>query len=52
MELKSLQRKIESLKVDLIKSGEENGMNHPKTIKISQELDKVINAYMKSTEKK
>lgn len=47
-----LRNKIESLKMDLLRSSDKNGMNHPTTINVSQELDKLINAYMKLSKKK
>ncbi|QCR34428.1 hypothetical protein C1N55_06830 [Lysinibacillus sp. SGAir0095] len=35
--------KIQKLRCELIKTGMENGLNHPSTVKLSQALDKVLN---------
>lgn len=37
---------IQILRAALIKFGMENGLNHPTTLKLSQELDKLLNEYM------
>lgn len=47
-----LRKKIEGLKIKMIQSSEERGMNNHLTIHISQELDKLINEYMKIDKKK
>lgn len=47
-----LSKKIEVLKIKMIRISEEKGMNNPLTIQISQELDKLINEYMRLTQKK
>ena len=52
MTKEELQRKIEKLKADMVQSGNENGLAHPTTIQISQELDELINVYMKLIGKK
>ena len=44
---KVLSEKIKSLKIDMISTCEEKGINHSSTIRISQELDRLINEYMK-----
>ncbi len=49
---KELCEKIEYLKRRLIQTSDKNGMNHPLTIQISQELDMLINMYMKLTHEK
>ncbi|WP_370459802.1 Spo0E family sporulation regulatory protein-aspartic acid phosphatase [Oceanobacillus sp. AG] len=47
-----LSKEIEVLKIKMIRISEEKGMNNPLTIQISQELDKLINEYMRLTQKK
>lgn len=49
---KELYLKIESLKIRMIQTSNEKGMNHPLTIQISQKLDRLINEYMKLTQQK
>ncbi|MDQ0273587.1 aspartyl-phosphate phosphatase Spo0E family protein [Cytobacillus purgationiresistens] len=49
---KELCEEIIFLKRRLIQIGNENGLNHPLTIQISQKLDRLINEYMKLTQKK
>ncbi|MEI3605425.1 aspartyl-phosphate phosphatase Spo0E family protein [Pseudogracilibacillus sp. SE30717A] len=49
---KELSKKIEALKLKMIRISDENGMNNSLTIQISQELDKLINEYMELTQKK
>ena len=49
---KELSKKIETLKLQMIRISNENGMNNSLTIQISQELDKLINEYMELTQKK
>ena len=39
------QKNVETLRTAMIKSGTENGLNHPTTIKLSQNLDKLLNEY-------
>lgn len=39
------QQNVEALRSAMIKSGTENGLNHPTTIKLSQNLDKLLNEY-------
>lgn len=36
-------KNVETLRIAMIKSGIENGLNHPTTIKLSQSLDKLLN---------
>ena len=36
-------KNVETLRTAMIKSGTENGLNHPTTIKLSQRLDKLLN---------
>lgn len=36
---------IQKLRATLIKFGMENGLNHPNTLKLSQDLDKLLNEY-------
>ncbi|ATP42398.1 hypothetical protein CSE16_07740 [Solibacillus sp. R5-41] len=38
-------KKIEKLRSQLINVGMEKGLTHPNTIKISQDLDKLLNEY-------
>lgn len=40
-----IEAKIEVLRNELIETGELYGYLHPKTIKISQQLDNIINEY-------
>lgn len=47
-----LSKKINTLKKKMVQMSDEKGMNHPLTIQISQELDKLINEYMKLTQEK
>ncbi len=47
-----LENRIERLKKKMIQSGKENGLNHPLTVKLSQDLDKLINKQMKTMLKK
>lgn len=47
--LSELQNKIESLKNRMIDSGLTHGLNHGKTIQISQELDELIFEYQHLT---
>ncbi len=39
----SLSLEIEYLRTELIESGIKNGLNHPTTVYLSQELDKLLN---------
>ena len=39
-------KNVEILRNAMIKSGIENGLNHPTTIKLSQKLDKLLNEYL------
>lgn len=39
------KKNVETLRTAMIKSGNENGLNHPTTIKLSQNLDKLLNEY-------
>ncbi|MFS0877376.1 aspartyl-phosphate phosphatase Spo0E family protein [Solibacillus isronensis] len=39
------KKNVETLRTAMIKSGTENGLNHPTTIKLSQNLDKLLNEY-------
>lgn len=48
---KELYREIKSLKISLVQISKEKGMNHPHTIQASQKLDRLINEYMKLTQK-
>lgn len=52
MSKKELCVKIKSLKIRMIKTSNEKGINHHLTIQISQKLDRLINEYMKLTQKK
>jgi len=52
MSKKELCVKIKFLKTRMIKTSNEKGMNHHLTIQISQKLDRLINEYMKLTQKK
>lgn len=47
---KELSKKIEFLRINMIQTSKEKGINHPLTIQISQELDRLINEYMKLTQ--
>lgn len=49
---KELYLKINSLKIRMIQTSTEKGMNHPLTIQTSQKLDRLINEYIKLTQKK
>ncbi|MEC2073314.1 aspartyl-phosphate phosphatase Spo0E family protein [Alkalihalophilus marmarensis] len=40
-----LEGRIEKLRCEMIKSGLKNGLNHPDTIKYSQQLDMLLNRY-------
>lgn len=42
-------KNVELLRNAMIKSGIENGLNHPTTIKLSQKLDKLLNEYLNSS---
>lgn len=44
--------KIKSLNIRMIHTSNEKGMNHSLTIQTSQKLDRLINEYMKLTQKK
>ncbi|WP_256359892.1 aspartyl-phosphate phosphatase Spo0E family protein [Virgibacillus sp. Bac330] len=48
---KDLCQKIKCLKIRMIKTSKEKGMNHPLTIQTSQKLDRLINEYMNLTKK-
>ncbi|MDY0395612.1 aspartyl-phosphate phosphatase Spo0E family protein [Virgibacillus halophilus] len=43
---------MRTLQVNMIQTSDEKGMNHPLTIQISQELDRLINEYMKLRQEK
>lgn len=47
---KELHKEIMYLKRKLIQIGNEKGLNHHLTIKTSQELDRLINEYLKLTQ--
>lgn len=42
-----LERDISRLRDYMILSGMRNGLSHPETIRLSQELDKLLNKQMK-----
>ncbi len=46
MSKKELCVKIKSLKIRMIQTSNEKGINHHLTIQISQKLDRLINQYM------
>ncbi|MFL0584779.1 aspartyl-phosphate phosphatase Spo0E family protein [Solibacillus silvestris] len=41
----NIRKNVETLRTAMIKSGMENGLNHPITIKLSQNLDKLLSEY-------
>ncbi|WP_088104055.1 aspartyl-phosphate phosphatase Spo0E family protein [Halalkalibacter urbisdiaboli] len=43
--LLQLESKITYLRLKLISTGQMKGLNHPDTIKCSQELDHILNEY-------
>lgn len=45
VERKSLERKLEQVRQRMIRSGIENGLQSPKTIRLSKELDHILNQY-------
>jgi len=49
---KELHKEIMYLKRKLIQVGDKKGLNHHLTIKTSQDLDRVINQYLKLTQPK
>ncbi|MGE7664679.1 Spo0E family sporulation regulatory protein-aspartic acid phosphatase [Ureibacillus composti] len=48
--LEELQFKIEDLRSHMIATGQLKGLTHPDTIKLSQELDVLLNEYQKQIE--
>lgn len=48
MEKKELEREIERKRDEMIRVGMAKGLNDPETIRLSQELDKLINKAMGS----
>lgn len=48
MDKKELEREIERKRDEMIRVGMEKGLNDPETIRLSQELDKLINKAMGS----
>lgn len=44
--LGKLKNHIEKLRSEMISSGMKNGLSHPETIRLSQELDKLISKSM------
>ncbi|MEC1743335.1 aspartyl-phosphate phosphatase Spo0E family protein [Schinkia azotoformans] len=46
----SISLEIEYLRSELIESGIKNGLNHPTTVYLSQELDKLLNKCKIKTE--
>lgn len=42
---KSLERKLEQVRQRMIRSGIENGLQSPKTIRLSKQLDHIMNQY-------
>ncbi|MEN1969172.1 aspartyl-phosphate phosphatase Spo0E family protein [Lentibacillus sp. N15] len=47
-----LSEEIKSLKIRMIQTSDEKGINHLSTIQTSQQLDLLINEYMKLTQQK
>lgn len=45
--LSDLQQQIENLRNQMIAEVRNNGLNHPKTLEISEELDRVLNVLIK-----
>jgi hypothetical protein len=45
--MEELHKEIATMRVNMIQSGEEYGLGHPQTIEISQELDELINRFIK-----
>lgn len=44
--LKKLQQQIQAKKEEMINIGLTKGLAHPDTVKVSQELDTLLNKYM------
>ncbi|AZV41706.1 aspartyl-phosphate phosphatase Spo0E family protein [Peribacillus asahii] len=47
LSLQELEYKIDVLRTHMIAIGKSKGLNHPNTIKFSQELDSLLNVYQK-----
>ena len=47
--LEEVKFKIEVLRSHMIDTGQLKGLTHPDTIKLSQELDVLLNEYLKKT---
>ena len=47
METKTLELEINLLRIYMINTGNFKGLNHPDTIKLSQELDILLNIYQR-----
>ena len=41
----NIRKNVEVLRNAMIKSGMENGLNHPTTVSLSQKLDELLNEY-------
>ncbi|WP_245980305.1 aspartyl-phosphate phosphatase Spo0E family protein [Peribacillus asahii] len=48
LSLQELEYKIDVLRTLMIAVGKSKGLNHPSTIKFSQELDVLLNVYQKN----
>ncbi|MFJ8244483.1 Spo0E family sporulation regulatory protein-aspartic acid phosphatase [Peribacillus asahii] len=48
LSLQDLEYKIDVLRTHMIAIGKSKGLNHPNTIKFSQELDILLNVYQKN----
>lgn len=48
LSLQELKYRIDVLRTHMIAVGKSKGLNHPNTIKFSQELDVLLNVYQKS----
>ncbi|GAA0456666.1 aspartyl-phosphate phosphatase Spo0E family protein [Alkalibacillus silvisoli] len=47
---KRLETEIKDLRIKMVKSGVTKGLNHPNTVKLSQELDILLNEYQNLTD--
>ncbi|MFB5282562.1 Spo0E family sporulation regulatory protein-aspartic acid phosphatase [Peribacillus sp. Hz7] len=48
LSLQELEYRIDVLRTHMIAIGKSKGLNHPNTIKFSQELDSLLNVYQKN----
>jgi len=48
LSLQELEHRIDVLRSHMIAIGKSKGLNHPNTIKFSQELDSLLNVYQKN----